>query len=431
MGITIIFVIDQANVLDHDVHVDDHISNQKKIEARRLLDGIASQHMKVSSSTANYHAARYDELRETAESRLTLNHGLNDVKNLTGRMPILLRALSESAKELRDSAGDVLTRELAPHPQWHIKLEEIFMEHSVVRRIISILNKFATKRLEEFQMANDEMKLNSYRRGLEACLLDQGMQPEDEAYLDARFYYRDSSSIGRTTCHLARSVGAARVRAPQTFGPFAEKSWLNRIALPREYPAVLGFLIERAVLGVLVKNGTEHAGGEFSRGLVQQGYRYLTIAGSHSASEEGFMKNWGQWHHVMGCDSTEFKFLWIVEHPVNIPTADWTGRRFQRSVSMFGQRKRGCALAINAKAHKRAGSTTSAKQSRQRAHADTIPRPGNISSSNAHDSTGLGGPYWGGRSSWENLDKAVWRREEEETYEATEAFFGLLYRALT
>jgi len=219
------------------------------------------------------------------------------------------------------------------------------------------------------------------------------MQPEDEAYLDARFYYRDSSSIGWTTCHLARSVGAARVRALQTFAPFAEKSWLNRLALPKENPAVLGFLIERAVLGVLVKNGTDHAGGEFSRGLVQQvfsgtypdgppthpnlpviyiptAFNYhavdailatkvhkrrhptkaivvgiqITIAGSHSASKEGFMKNWGQWHHVMGCDSTEFKFLWIVEHPVNMPT----GRRFQRNVSMFSQRKRWCTLAINA-----------------------------------------------------------------------------------
>ncbi|KAF8434241.1 hypothetical protein BGX38DRAFT_1333566 [Terfezia claveryi] len=37
----------------------------------------------------------------------------------------------------------------------------------------------------------------------------------------------------------------------------------------------------------------------------------------------------------------------------------------------------------------------------------------------------------GEKSSWEELDKPEWRKEEEETYEATEAFFGLLFRELT
>ena len=61
------------------MRLDDRISNKKKTEARRLLDGIASNHMKISSSTANYRAAIHDQLRETAETRLTLYHGLNDV----------------------------------------------------------------------------------------------------------------------------------------------------------------------------------------------------------------------------------------------------------------------------------------------------------------------------------------------------------------
>jgi len=95
------------------------------------------------------------------------------------------------------------------------------------------------------------------------------MQPQDAVYLDARFYYRDGSGIGRTSSHTARSVGAARVRALETFATFAEKSWVNRIAHVGENPAVLGFLLERAVLGILVKTGTEHAGEEFNRGLVQ------------------------------------------------------------------------------------------------------------------------------------------------------------------
>jgi len=68
--------------------------------------------------------------------------------------------LLESSKELWNSASDILTGELAPDPDWHIKLEDKFLEHSVVGRLIDTLNKFATDKLEEFQASNDEMKLN-------------------------------------------------------------------------------------------------------------------------------------------------------------------------------------------------------------------------------------------------------------------------------
>jgi len=72
-------------------------------------------------------------------------------------MPILLRALLEPAIALRDSVSD---GELVSDPDRHIKLEEKFMEHSVVRRTIDTLNIFATNKLEEFQASSDEIKLN-------------------------------------------------------------------------------------------------------------------------------------------------------------------------------------------------------------------------------------------------------------------------------
>ena len=48
------------------------------------------------------------------------------------------------------------------------------------------------------------------------------------------------------------------------------------------------------------------------------------MAGSHSASEGNFMKNWGEWHQAVNFESTEHKFLWIVEHPGDTSTVDWT-----------------------------------------------------------------------------------------------------------
>ena len=77
LGKPILFIIDQANALDDGIH--DRVSNDKKNDVRRLLDGISSQHMKIASSTANYAAAKYDEFRSTSESRLNFNMGLNAV----------------------------------------------------------------------------------------------------------------------------------------------------------------------------------------------------------------------------------------------------------------------------------------------------------------------------------------------------------------
>lgn len=67
-GETIIFAVDRANVLDHNVYLGDRIGNEKK-EVRKLLDGMASNHLKIASSTANYRAAMHDELRDTPEAR--------------------------------------------------------------------------------------------------------------------------------------------------------------------------------------------------------------------------------------------------------------------------------------------------------------------------------------------------------------------------
>ena len=73
----ILFVIDQANALDDSQ--DDRVSNKKKMEVRKLLDGLSSNHMKISSSTTTYTAARYDQFRATSGRGMNLNMGMDDV----------------------------------------------------------------------------------------------------------------------------------------------------------------------------------------------------------------------------------------------------------------------------------------------------------------------------------------------------------------
>lgn len=73
----ILWVIDQADALDNGEH--DRVSRKKKIQTCRLLDGLSSKHMKLVSSTANYSATKYDQVRATSESQISMYMGLDDV----------------------------------------------------------------------------------------------------------------------------------------------------------------------------------------------------------------------------------------------------------------------------------------------------------------------------------------------------------------
>ena len=172
--------------------------------------------------------------------------------------------------------------------------------------------------------------------------------------------------MGRTTCDLARTVGATRLRQLENLAEFGEKTWVNRIAHAGSNPAVLGFLVERAVLGILITSGTKFAGPEveFDKALelqkfsgrfpvdapkrnnkatiyVPTSYNYeavdailavrpkkrdaqagskaivigiqVTVSNSHTDSEGAFMSSWQEWEELMVSDETIFRFIWIVE----------------------------------------------------------------------------------------------------------------------
>lgn len=81
-GLKYIFVIDQANALDPAYQAGEHdrVSEEKKRVVRKLLDEMGSSHIKLESSTANYKAGRYDELRSVSEKRLVMLDGLTEVR---------------------------------------------------------------------------------------------------------------------------------------------------------------------------------------------------------------------------------------------------------------------------------------------------------------------------------------------------------------
>ena len=182
--------------------------------------------------------------------------------------------------------------------------------------------------------------------------------------------------MGRTSCNVARAVGASRLRQLESIANFAQGPWKRRIAEAGQNPVILGFLVEWVVLGTLAQGRTLWAGEDFPVGgqkvdkfsgplppsgphrnrptiYIPTTYNYggvdailairpklrkhelkegtkavvvgvqVTIPQSHSDSEASFMRNWRGWDTVMGCDRIEFRFLWIVEDLPAGKSSDW------------------------------------------------------------------------------------------------------------
>jgi len=200
--------------------------------------------------------------------------------------------------------------------------------------------------------------------------MEEPVDEHDCVHLDGRYFFRDQNGIGRSSCNIARIVGAKRLLEIENLAVFAEKPWKKRISYCSDNPAVLGFQIERVVLGLLIKQGTIYAGEEFSKVhtldkftgrfpifpprkttptiYVPTSYNHegvdailalrsrkrneglkaiivgvqVTISNQHSDSESMFLKSWRAWDELMGSDSIEFRFLWVVDN-TDGKTTEW------------------------------------------------------------------------------------------------------------
>ncbi|KAI5792571.1 hypothetical protein DFH27DRAFT_654987 [Peziza echinospora] len=384
LGKPIIFIVDQANALDDSTEGHDRVSNDKKSSVRALLDGMSAEHMKISSSTANYLVAKHDQFRATSETRMTLDGGLDDeemnawwkhyeteleiqqepdrrlsLERISGRLPLLLQALTEVTKKHE-----------------FVTVQQLFqrmMGTLEVTKMVGAMNNFVTVSFAKLKALDDQAAIASFRRGWQNCIFEQPMDTNDAMYLDGRFFYQDNNGVGRTTSDLARMVGASRLRMIENLVEYFGVRWFERIAHSGGNPAVLGFLVERVALGCLIQQGTIFAGPEFSKSLhpekfsgilpesaphkndmpviyIPTSYAYeavdailairlqnekekrdiksiiigvqVTIASSYSNSEETFMRSWKGWDELMGSKESEFRFVWIVED-MKDRSSDW------------------------------------------------------------------------------------------------------------
>ncbi|KAF8437335.1 hypothetical protein BGX38DRAFT_52687 [Terfezia claveryi] len=201
-------------------------------------------------------------------------------------MPLLLRGLEhilanldlERQAEIETSSDDagpsaasgntgtpVMDAQLIPTV--HARLLEL----PEVVKLVGAINRYASAKFEGFSgSGNDDARI-SFQRDWEACIFESPLTESGCGHLDGRFFFRhrakDGVYVGRTTCDVARTVGAARLRQLQNLAEFGERPWINRIAHAGENPVVLGFLVERVVLGILITSGTKFAGPEFDKAL--------------------------------------------------------------------------------------------------------------------------------------------------------------------
>ena len=190
---------------------------------------------------------------------------------------------------------------------------------------------------------------------------------EGHRLLDKRYFFVDREGRGHTTCGFARKIAAVFLRnghVPAT--DFLDARWRSRIDFEGANASVLRFFVEQVLLSHMATFGCPIAGQQFKgkpRTIFFQGlfpntwegtglclhmplrYNYpavdavftfrspdrkfgkvaaiqITIASSHSNSEDKFFETWRTWSNLVECSNIEWVFLWVVASPAGKPVME-------------------------------------------------------------------------------------------------------------
>jgi len=73
------FIIDQKNALDPEPKGQNDVTDEEKATIRRLLRCMATQHVEITSASANHKTARHMARKDTGEQRISLLGGMTEV----------------------------------------------------------------------------------------------------------------------------------------------------------------------------------------------------------------------------------------------------------------------------------------------------------------------------------------------------------------
>lgn len=469
LKVTIYFLIDQANALDahNSVVTYDRITAEKKRDAACFLDGITSNHLKISSSTAIYRGRIHDETRQTREVQVFYGEGWDDVRlrgassysgkdtdglkdemrewwhrydmNLpdfplseedkkylemwTGRNPLLLHLLQQTAEKL--CAGSLATTDpnspsktpasqnvldIASMSQKNAKSSKRFALPDNVSDVVSVPGQVATVRnaqllINAAVMTPDVQRISKmvsgyisrffdyrtekkdleackrFARALQGCISEDMVNDYDASLLDGRFFYVQNGK-GHCTSSFVRQIADKLsrdfLRIPSEW---VEPRMIRRIGEKKLNRSVLGFAVEKAVIGLL-SQGFEafHGIGLPSKGPETQTFRsvpdtlsteakgnflfvpvgsnymavdcigvympepkdkktvptivgiQITISATHPDTEAAFLQNADTWRTIVNNSDAEFHFIWITPfESTNEETVEETTRASRSS----------------------------------------------------------------------------------------------------
>ena len=285
--------------------------------------------------------------------------------DLTGRLPILLDTLLRLALEttgvspVNDGSFNAIVSKLWTSPEAsaimvgihdfaHLKTEKIMMTDP---------SKLVTYVIPRIQIDSDNNIKGRFRETLAACVVGEPVSPHHEYLIDWRYFYV-SDGEGNATSVIARRAGAEYLRSVMSPNHFLGAQWFYSLRMAGGNPSILGFFVEQMVLSWISLEGCMYAGEMFGgrpktvlftsphppADIKRPGFTcyipsafnfravdailvfvgnekavvvgvQITIAKTHSDSEEAFFQEWNSWMHklVVPSKNIEFKFLWIVE----------------------------------------------------------------------------------------------------------------------
>ncbi|KAA8906952.1 hypothetical protein FN846DRAFT_918946 [Sphaerosporella brunnea] len=337
--ITLYFVIDQLNALDPQDETGDRYDNAKKADVRDILEMMSAHHLRISSSSANYLHGHQDRVRASGEKHSTLYEGLTTaemaawwevhgdqlclkldledkliVEQLTGRLPILLRAILaidlKGPARLPMGGDDEEETQTGADPG---DASGITFVEAYAEKTAKFMARF---------WASDKVQQVCYR-------IQRFCLESENKYFDT----------------------------PSWTFYFLTVTWYQKLTLAGSNPGLLGFLVEHMVLSWISMNGLEAAGKEF-RGIPllrtfygsepvvdpRDGFtiyvpltinykavdavmvfldntkKEVTVAGvqitisqNHRQTEEDFFKDGAWWRQIFHGHTVVFKFLWLME----------------------------------------------------------------------------------------------------------------------
>jgi hypothetical protein len=209
--------------------------------------------------------------------------------------------------------------------------------------------------------ANGECR---YEQSVLDCLSNREVVAEARNYLDWRYFFAGSDSIGHTTSEIARQIAGRHIRPQVGLDEFLRSRWYDSMARAPNRTA-LGFIVESMVISWIVAQGCVGAGNEFDARpkykffpasqpeiegdegftiYIPQAFNFravdallvhvdtstreaivvgvqITIAKYHSESEEPFMRRWAIYEEQLKefCKKVSYRFLWIHEELGNKP----------------------------------------------------------------------------------------------------------------